>query len=146
MCWIFSLKVVGNRATQDTFLKSQGKFFLSFLCTLFLHIFDTKKLQIKTSKKVSWAALFPTTDFEQVIFILLTLNRSKKTNSKTPVGETGYLCIFFVFRPLPHVTSTPPQLLRPVRASTGSELYPNTWLFFCFWTHRHPVFWFTFTP
>ena len=32
-------------------------------------------------------------DFEQVIFILLTLNKSKKSNSKTPMGETGYLCI-----------------------------------------------------
>ena len=26
--------------------------------------------------------------------ILLTLNRPKKHNSKTPMGETGYLCIF----------------------------------------------------
>ena len=33
--------VVVNRPTQDTFLKSQGKFFFLFLCTLFLHIFDT---------------------------------------------------------------------------------------------------------
>ena len=32
--------VVENGATQDTFLKSQGKLFLSFPCTLFLHIFD----------------------------------------------------------------------------------------------------------
>ena len=32
-------------------------------------------------------------------------------------------------RPLPCVTSTPPQLLRPVRVSTGSELYPNTQFF-----------------
>ena len=29
-------------------------------------------------------------------------------------------------RPLPCVTGTPPQLLRPVRVSTGSELYPDT--------------------
>ena len=29
--------VVGNRATQDTSQKSQGNFFLSFLCTLFLY-------------------------------------------------------------------------------------------------------------
>ena len=35
------LQVVRNRATQDTFLKAQGTFFLSFLCTLFLHIFDS---------------------------------------------------------------------------------------------------------
>ena len=32
---ILTEKVVGNGATQDTFLKSQGKCFLSFLCTLF---------------------------------------------------------------------------------------------------------------
>ena len=48
------------------------------------------------------------------------------------MGETEYLCIFFVFRPLPHVTGTPPQLLRPVRVSSGSELYPDTWIFFVF--------------
>ena len=42
-------------------------------------------------------------DFEQV----------KKTSSKTPMGETGCLYIFFLFRPLPHVTGTPPWLLRP---------------------------------
>ena len=29
-------------------------------------------------------------------------------------------------RPLPCVTGTPPQLLRPVRVSTSSELYPDT--------------------
>ena len=34
--------VVGNGATQDTFLKSQGKFFLSFLRTHF-YIFLTPK-------------------------------------------------------------------------------------------------------
>ena len=34
--------VVGNGATQDTFLKAQRKFFLSFLCTLF-YIFLTRK-------------------------------------------------------------------------------------------------------
>ena len=32
---ILTEKVVGNGATQDTFLKTQGKFFLSFPCTLF---------------------------------------------------------------------------------------------------------------
>ena len=34
-------QVVGNGATWHTFFKSQGKFFWSFLCNLFLHIFDT---------------------------------------------------------------------------------------------------------
>ena len=32
------------------FLKAQDKFIFSFLCTLFLHIFDTQKLQIKPLK------------------------------------------------------------------------------------------------
>ena len=34
-------KIQQPRTLQDTFLKSQGKIFLSFPCTLFLHIFDT---------------------------------------------------------------------------------------------------------
>ena len=57
-------------------------------------------------------------DFEEV----------KKINKKTPLGETGCLCIFSW--PWPHVTGTPPWLLRPVKVSTSSELYPDTWLFF----------------
>ena len=32
-------------------------------------------------------------------------------------------------RPLPCVTGTPPQLLRPVRVFTGSELHPDTGFF-----------------
>ena len=44
---------------------------------------------------------------------------------KTPLGETGHIGILFL-RPLPCVTSTPPQLLRPVRISTSYELYPDT--------------------
>ena len=35
------IEVVGNGAPQRILLKAQGKIFLSFLCTLFLHIFDT---------------------------------------------------------------------------------------------------------
>ena len=46
------------------------------------------------------------------------------------MGETGYLCVFFFFWPWPHVTGTPPWLIRLVRVSTSSELYPDTWLFF----------------
>ena len=38
----------------------------------------------------------------------------------------------FLFRSLPHVTGTPPWLLRPMRVSTSSELYPDTWRFFFF--------------
>ena len=36
------------------------------------------------------------------------------------------------------VTGTPPWLLRPVKASTSSELYSDTRLFFLM--HRRPVF------
>ena len=41
--------------------------------------------------------------------------------------------LHFVSRLIYHVTSTPPWLLRPVKASTSSELYPNYfWLPFLF--------------
>ena len=72
-------------------------------------------------------------DFEQVKIFSSHLDdfeQVKKTSNKTPVGETGSLCIFFW--PWSHVTGTPPWLLRPVKVSTSSELYPNTWLFFVF--------------
>ena len=81
-------------------------------------------------------------NFEKVIIkiaILLTLNKSKnlvvilvkKPNNKTPLGETGCIDISFL-RPLPCVTCAPPWLLRPMRVSTSSELYPDTWLSFVF--------------
>ena len=72
--------------------------------------------------------------FEQFIIeivILLILNKSKNLTAKPPLRETGCIGISFL-RPLPCVTSTPPWLLRPMRVSTSSELYPNTWLFFFF--------------
>ena len=68
------------------------------------------------------------TDFEQVKNYFTDFEQVKKTNSKTPLGETGCLCI--LFWPWPYVTSNPPWLLRPVKVSTSSELYPNTQLFF----------------
>ena len=49
--------VLGNGLTQDTFLKSQGKFFLSFPCTLF-YIFLVPK---NYKSKVFWVGLFTTT-------------------------------------------------------------------------------------
>ena len=71
-------------------------------------------------------------DFEQVIIkISYFADFEQVIINKTPLGETGYLGIFFFLRPLPCVTRTPPQLLRPVRASTGSELYPDTGFFEC---------------
>ena len=60
---------------------------------------------------------------------LLTLNKLKKLKTKLP-WEKLDAYVFLFFWPLPHVTGTPPSLLRPVRVSTSSELYPNTWLFF----------------
>ena len=71
--------------------------------------------------------------------ILLPLNKSKKLTAKPP-WEKPDAYAFFLFTPLPHVTGTPPWVLRPMRVSTSPELYPNTWLFFVFWMHRHPVF------
>ena len=44
--------------------------------------------------------------------------------NKIPMGETRCLSIFGL---PPCVTGTPPWLLRPVKASTSSELYPNTY-------------------
>ena len=79
----------------------------------FSHFADFEQVIIKISHFA---------DFEQVI-IKLVIN-------KTPLGETRYRGIFFL-RPLPCVTRTPTQLLRPVRVSTGSELYPNTGFFEC---------------
>ena len=83
-------------------------------------------------------------DFEHVtikIVILLTLNKSKnilptlnkpKKNltAKLPWEKPDTYAFVFLFRSLPHVTGTPPWLLRPMRVSTSSELYPDTWLFF----------------
>ena len=65
--------------------------------------------------------------FGQAKIILLTLNKSKKLPR-----EKSDAYAFFLFRPLPHVTGTPPWLLRPMRVSTSSELYPDTWLIFVF--------------
>ena len=65
-----------------------------------------------------------------------------KNYDKTPVGELEYLSIFW---PPPHVNSTPPWLLRSVKVSTSSELYPDMRLFFFIWMPRHPVFCFALT-
>ena len=66
-------------------------------------------------------------DFEQVKNSLLTLNKLKKLTMKHPWEKLdAYASVFW---PGPHVTGTPPWLLRPVKVSTSSELYPDTWLF-----------------
>ena len=60
-------------------------------------------------------------DFEQVI--------TKISHQQNSIGRNRIPRHFL--RPLPCVTDTPPQLLRPVRVSTGSELYPDTGFFEC---------------
>ena len=57
-------------------------------------------------------------DFEQVII------KITKKSSRNRIPR-------HFLRPLPCVTGTPPQLLRPIRVSTGSELYPDTGFFEC---------------
>ena len=48
----------------------------------------------------------------------------------------------FISRLLYHVTGTTPWLLRPAKASTSSELYPNYfWLRFLFHLPRALLFW-----
>ena len=68
-----------------------------------------------------------------------------KIDNKTPLRETGCLSIFW---PPPGITGTPCWLLRSVKVSTSSELYPSRKLLFFiiylfFWMLRHPIFWFT---
>ena len=60
-----------------------------FLRWLFLNIFADFE-QVK--KLRSYFA-----DFEQVKNYFATFEQVEKTNSKTPVRETGCLCIFFVY-------------------------------------------------
>ena len=72
-------------------------------------------------------------DFEQVIikisyFADFEQEQNSLGRNRIPRNFLG---------PLPCVTGPPPQLLRPVRVSTGSELYPDT-EFFCM--PRHLVF------
>ena len=103
---------------------------------LFLQIEPLKSLFLKVT-------LFFTTivGFEQVVIKIshfADFEQVKKTNCKTPVGETGYLGIFFEATSLYHQHS--------ILASQTYEglhqlwLYPDTGIFFVFWTPRHPVF------
>ena len=119
--------------------------FCAFLCMCLDGCFSVFLLTLNKSKNLV-VILLTLNKSKNLVVILLTLNKSKnyftdfeqvkKTNSKTPMGETGCLCIFFLFRPLPHVTDTPPWLPRPMGVSTSSELYPNTWLFFSFFLNE----------
>ena len=84
-----------NRATQDTFQSLKVNFFCHFYIPFFFVFLRPKKLQIQTLKSVPGSLYFPLLSFfistllsttlssyftnsEQVIVILLTLNKSKK--------------------------------------------------------------------
>ena len=97
------------------------------------------------------------------MYFFWVYNQKLKTPSNgtclgEPLGEFVILCIFIYFhlskifilllylhlisRLLCHVTITPPWLLRPVKASTSSELYPDYfWLPFLFHLPRALRFW-----
>ena len=78
---------------------------------------------------LGWLLLSIFSDFEQVKNYFADSEQVKKANSKTPVGKTRCLCIFFCML---HATDTPPCLLRPMRVSASFELYPDICLFVCF--------------
>ena len=93
--------VVGNRATQDHFLKAQ---FVIFRCQKYVkkgYIETTKKNLPWDFKKVSWIALFPTT---------VLLNTYKHHHTKTlfiftifvSLSRSRFICVylcdlFFIF-------------------------------------------------
>ena len=87
---------------------------------------------------LEWLVL---SNFEQVnnlVVILMTLT-SQKNNRKTPVGETGCLCIFFPLF-LDHCLMSP--ALHPVFSDLwGSPpALSSTQHLAFFWMFRHPVF------
>ena len=71
------------------------------------HFRDFEQVTIKFSHFV---------DFEEVI---IKISHQQNSHGRNRIPRH----FFFFLRPLPCVTGTLPQLLRPVRVSTGSELY-----------------------
>ena len=94
-----------------------------------IHSADFEQVELKLSFCWLWT--------RQNSFSRLSTNQKKPT-AKLSWEKPDVYAFSFLFRPLPYVTSTPPWLLRPIRVSTSSELYPDTCLFF--WMHRHSVF------
>ena len=78
---------------------------------------------------LGWLLLSDVEQVKNLVVILLTLSKSKKLAVKLLWEKLDAYAFFSFFGPLPHVTGTPPWLLRPKRVSTSSELYPDTWLF-----------------
>ena len=69
-------------------------------------------------------------DIEQVISNFATLNKSKPLIAKLPLEKPDTYAFVF-FRPLPHVTGTPPWLLRSIGSPPALSSTP-TLGFFCF--------------
>ena len=95
------------------------------------HFADFEQVIIKISHFSDFEQVIITishfADFEQVIIkISYFADFEQEQNS---LGRNRIPRQFL--GPLLSVTGTPPQLLRPVRVSTGSELYPNTGFFEC---------------
>ena len=59
--------VVGNRATQDTSQKPQGKFFLSFLYTFFYIFQDLKNYELRLLRSDPGSLCFPLPSFLQYL-------------------------------------------------------------------------------
>ena len=59
----------------------------------------------------------------RLMVILQTSSKSKLSLQQNSLGETGCLSNFLCY--LSIATDTPPWLLRPMKVSTSSELYPD---------------------
>ena len=63
-------RVVENGASQDTSQRSQGKFFLSFLCTLFYTFLTAKNYKVETLKSDLRLLTFSLLSFFYIYLIL----------------------------------------------------------------------------
>ena len=117
--------------------------FFCFLCFFVDAGFFVKKNKmtlipsITILPKWSWPAFINQishfVDFEQVINKIshsATLNKSYKQYYQPNFLGRNRMPRHYFLRLLPCVTNTPPWLFRPAKASTSSELFPDTGGFF----------------
>ena len=117
--------------------------FFCFLCFFVDAGFFVKKNKmtlipsITILPKWSWPAFINQishfVDFEQVINKIshsATLNKSYKQYYQPNFLGRNRMPRHYFLRLLPCVTNTPPWLFRPAKASTSSELFPETGGFF----------------